>query len=29
MNISVTMEEVYYVEERGLDCHVIRIHRFG
>src|SRR3954466_15760261 len=29
MNINVTMQEVYYIEERGLDCHVIRLHRFG
>ena len=29
VNISVTMQEIYHVEERGLDCHVIRLHRFG
>jgi hypothetical protein len=29
MNISVTMQEVYHIEERGLDCYVIRLHRFG
>jgi hypothetical protein len=28
VNISVTMQEVYHIEERGLDCHVIRLHRF-
>jgi hypothetical protein len=29
VNIGVTMQEVYHIEERGLDCHVIRLHRFG
>jgi hypothetical protein len=29
VNISVTMQEVYHIKERGLDCHVIRLHRFG
>jgi hypothetical protein len=29
VNISVTMQEVYHIEERGLDGHVIRLHRFG
>jgi hypothetical protein len=29
VNISVTMQQVYNIEERGLDCHVIRFHRFG
>ena len=29
MNISPLMQEVYDVEQRGLDRHAIRIHRFG
>src|SRR5581483_2223964 len=29
VNISVTMQEIYHIEERGLDCHIIRLHRFG
>jgi hypothetical protein len=29
MNIGALMQEVYDVEERGLDQHAIRLHRFG
>jgi hypothetical protein len=29
MNIGAVMQEVYDVEERGLDRHAIRLHRFG
>lgn len=29
VNIGVTMQEVYHVEERSLDGDVIRLHRFG
>jgi hypothetical protein len=29
VNVSVTMQEVYHIEERGLDSHVIRLYRFG
>jgi hypothetical protein len=29
MNIGALMQEVYDVEERGLDRHAIRPHRFG
>jgi hypothetical protein len=28
VNVGALMQEVYYVEERGLDRHVIRLHRF-
>jgi hypothetical protein len=28
MNIGALMQEVYDVEERGLDRHAIRLHRF-
>jgi hypothetical protein len=29
MNIGALVEEVCYVEERDLDRHAIRLHRFG
>jgi hypothetical protein len=29
MNIGALMQEFYDVEERGLDRHAIRMHRFG
>jgi hypothetical protein len=29
MNIGALMQEVYDVEELGLDRHAIRLHRFG
>jgi hypothetical protein len=29
MNIGAPMQEVCDVEERGLDRHAIRLHRFG
>jgi hypothetical protein len=29
MNIGALMQEVYDVEQRGLDYHAIRLHRFG
>jgi hypothetical protein len=29
MNIGALMQEVYDVEQRGLDRHAIRLHRFG
>jgi hypothetical protein len=29
MNSGAVMQEIYDVEERGLDRHAIRPHRFG
>jgi hypothetical protein len=29
MNIGALMQEVHDVEQRGLDRHAIRLHRFG
>jgi hypothetical protein len=29
MNIGPSIQDVYDVEERGLDRHAIRPHRFG
>jgi hypothetical protein len=29
MNIGALMQEIYDVEERGLDRHAIRLHRSG
>jgi hypothetical protein len=29
MNIAALMQEVYDVEQRGLDRHAIRLHRLG
>jgi hypothetical protein len=29
MNIGTLMQEVYDVEQRGLDRHAVRAHRFG
>jgi hypothetical protein len=29
MNIGALMQEVYDVEQRSLDRHAIRLHRFG
>jgi hypothetical protein len=29
MNIGALMQKIYDVEERGLDRHAIRLHRFG
>jgi hypothetical protein len=29
MNIGALMQEVYDVKQRGLDHHLIRLHRFG
>jgi hypothetical protein len=29
MNIGALMQEVYDIEQRGLDRHAIRLHRFG
>jgi hypothetical protein len=29
MNIGALMQEIYDVEQRGLDRHAIRPHRFG
>jgi hypothetical protein len=29
MNVGALMQNVYDIEERGLDRHAIRLHRFG